>query len=118
MNTENRQSFHWRLGFVKKAEEIPDEWVPAEVPGAVQLDYGRAHDYPPFEKSLNFKQYKWMEDVYWLYEAPLSFTLAEDEKAWLVFRGIDYRYRISVDGKVLVEDEGMFSAVRLDVTLR
>ena len=116
MNTENRQSFHWRLGFVKKAEEIPDEWVPAEVPGAVQLDYGRAHDYKPFEKGLNFKQYKWMEDVYWLYEAPLSFTLAEDEKAWLVFRGIDYRYRISVDGKVLVEDEGMFSAVRLDVT--
>ena len=111
-----KQTFIWRLGFMKDASSVPEEWVPAEVPGAVQLDYGRAHDYRPYYKGLNFEQYKWMEDVFWLYEAPLSFELGDAEKAWLVFKAIDYRYVISIDDTELLRDEGMFSEVRLDVS--
>ena len=112
----HRQVFDWKLGYSKDHGSAPEEWVPAAVPGAVQLDYGRAHDYKPYYVGRNFEQYHWMEDVFWHYEAPLSFTLKPEEKAWLVFKAIDYKYAISIDDTVLLDDEGMFSEIRLDVT--
>ena len=111
-----RQTFDWKVGFMKDISSVPEEWVPAQVPGAVQLDYGRAHNYKPYYVGRNFEQYHWMEDVFWLYETPLSFELQAGEKAWLVFKAIDYKYAISVDDSVLLDDEGMFSEIRLDVT--
>lgn len=111
-----KQSFDWKVGFMNDCNALPQEWMPAKVPGAVQLDYGRAHDYKPYYVGRNFEQYHWMEDVFWLYEAPLSFDLREGEKAWLVFKAIDYRYAISVDNTLLLNDEGMFSEIRLDVS--
>ena len=110
------QSLKWKLGFTPSPDQQPDVFFDASVPGAVQADYARAHEWPPFWQGLNFRDYKWMEDVYWLYTAELNFTLAADEIARLCFKGIDYRYRISVDGEVLIEDEGMFAPVFCDVT--
>ena len=106
----------WQVGYASSRDCAPETMIPATVPGAVQLDYARAHDWPPFTEGVNFRDYHWMEDVYWLYTAPLRFDAAPGERAFLVFSGIDYRYTISVDGELLCGGEGMFSTVRCDVT--
>lgn len=106
----------FQTGYSDSCDSLPAEMYPAVVPGAVQLDYARAKNWPPFWKDTEYKNYRWMEDVYWCYKAPLSFSLADDECANLIFKGIDYRYRICVNDDILCEGEGMFSAVRCDVS--
>ncbi len=106
----------WRVGWLDAPAGVPEEWVPAAVPGAVQLDWARAKGWEPYYIGTNCRDYTWMEDKYWLYEAELDFTLRGEERAALVFEGIDYRYCVTVDGEVLLNDEGMFAPHRLDVT--
>lgn len=108
--------YGWQVGFTADPAAAPETMIPATVPGAVQLDYARAHNWPPFTEGVNFREYHWMEDVYWLYSVPLRFDAAPGQAAYLVFTGIDYRYHISVEGELLCEGEGMFSTVRCDVT--
>ena len=64
-----RYEITWQVGYQSAPDGRPQEMMPASVPGAVQLDYARAKGWPPFWKGVNFKDYKWMEDVYWLYES-------------------------------------------------
>lgn len=110
------KALNWQVGYTKEATAAPEEFYSAQVPGAVQADYARAKKLEPVVFGNNFKEYAWMEDLYWLYEAELEFALAADQAATLVFKGIDYRYRISVDEKVLFEGEGMFTPIELDVS--
>ena len=106
----------WTLGCTQSADQIPTEIFPANVPGAAQRDYANFKNWPdPFE-GVNYLDYAPLEDVYWHYTAPLSFSVQEAEIATLVFKGIDYKYRISVNEDVLCEGEGMFSHIRCDVT--
>lgn len=109
-------NLNWTIGYTASADQIPTETYPAKVPGATQLDYATYKGWEPFYKGINFKDYAWMEDVYWHYSAPLDFTLTSGQTASVLFKGIDYKYRISVSGKVLCEGEGMFSPVTIDVT--
>ena len=111
-----RYEITWQVGYQSAPDGRPQEMMPASVPGAVQLDYARAKGWPPFWKGVNFKDYKWMEDVYWLYESRVQIPCEAGERAFLHFLGIDYRYRILVDGECLADDEGMFRPVHLDVT--
>ncbi|MBQ5840861.1 MAG: hypothetical protein IIW40_02785 [Clostridia bacterium] len=111
-----RTELNWQVGYMQQADGTPVEWMEATVPGAVQQDYARHHKWPPFYEGANVKQYSGLEDYYWLYKAPLSFSLAEDECATLCFTAIDYRYAIRIGGETLVEGEGMFSPVKVDVT--
>jgi len=106
----------WQVGYSDSIENEPKELYPASVPGSVQMDYAKAKGLPPFYKGVNFREYKWMEDVFWHYYAKLDFSVSENEIATLVFKGIDYKYKIIANGKTLAEDEGMFSYVKLDVT--
>ena len=111
-----KQELQWRVGWMDTPDAVPSEWVRAAVPGAVQLDWAAAKNWEPYWKGLNCRDYLWMEDKYWLYEAELNFEAAENQRAVLVFEGIDYRYQIAVDGEVLLTGEGMFAPHRLDVT--
>lgn len=106
----------WTVGFTTSPNTYPQEMYPAKVPGAVQLDYAAAKGWEPFYINANFKDYDWMEDVYWLYTAPIDFTLEHGQIACLHFSGIDYKYQIRIGGQVLCEGEGMFSPVSVDVT--
>lgn len=106
----------WEIGCSKTADSLPEEWMAAAVPGAVQLDYANAHNWAPWYKDDNTKDYAWMEDVYWLYRAPLRFDLQAGQKATMVFGAIDYKYQIRVGGEVLHNGEGMFSEIRCDVS--
>lgn len=112
----NRAHLSWTVGHTDSVSNRPRQWYAAQVPGAVQLDYAAAHRWPPFYEGEHFKDYAWMEDCYWVYRAPLAFSLSGEERAFLVFQGIDYRYTVLVDGQVLCDGEGMFHTVRCDVT--
>ncbi|MGN0997978.1 MAG: glycoside hydrolase family 2 protein [Faecousia sp.] len=112
----NRTHLSWTVGHTDTLSSSPRTWYTAQVPGAVQLDYAAAHHWPPFYEGEHFKDYAWMEDCYWIYRAPLCFSLKDGQRAFLVFQGIDYRYTILVDGQVLCDGEGMFHTVRCDVT--
>ena len=107
---------NWTLGYTTVLNEMPQEVFPAKVPGAAQLDYAAYKGWEPYYYGVNFKDYAWMEDVYWHYSAPLDFTLTSGQTASVLFNGIDYKYRISVNEDILCEGEGMFSPVCIDVT--
>lgn len=109
-------TLNWSVGYTPAPNTYPEEIFPAQVPGAVQKDYAVHHNWEPFYKDANFYDYAWMEDVFWLYTAPLSFALSAGQRAFLCFWGIDYKYLIRIDGNILCEGEGMFAPVSVDVT--
>lgn len=107
----------WSVGFNKGAETRPERFVPATVPGAVQLDWAAAEGWPPHFVADEWKRYRWMEDAWWTYRAAVPATeLALGERLVFVAKGIDYRFAIRLNGRVLHEQEGMFTPVELDLT--
>lgn len=112
----NIMKLAWSVGYTNHPDTLPKEMYPASVPGAAQQDYAKAKGWDSFQFGVNCRDYAWMEDVYWLYQAPLDFSLDHNQAAVLIFKGIDYQYRIRIDGRVLYEGEGMFTPIRLDVT--
>jgi len=57
----------YKVGFHSTKEVEPEELFHATVPEAVQLDYANANHLPPYYYADNFKEYEWMEEVYWTY---------------------------------------------------
>ena len=55
------QRLFWEVGPCSGREETPAEFVPAAVPGAVQLDWAKAKGLPDYKYDLGFKEYRWME---------------------------------------------------------
>ncbi len=108
--------FEWVVSHTKSLDEQPIEHIPATVPGAVQLDYAKAKGYAPYWYETNFKQFRWMEDEYFIYKTTLDFSMSEGEVAFLSFDGIDYGYIIRIDGQPIIEGEGMFAPVTLDAS--
>ena len=48
------QTFTWTLSHSKQLSGERLDTIPANVPGAVQLDYAQAFSYPPYYFGLNF----------------------------------------------------------------
>lgn len=111
---------NWEVGHVPSGDEQPARWVPAIVPGAVQLDWARAENWPEYWKGNNFRDYRWMEDVWWIYRARIPAGLVHTTGQRLIFAcgGIDYRFSVSFEGAKLFEHEGMFTPIELDLTDR
>jgi len=57
---------NWTLSHTKALSEPAAEKIAAHVPGAVQLDYAEALNYPPYYYGTNFRQFFWMEDEYFI----------------------------------------------------
>ena len=107
----------FRVGFSSGSEKIPEEFVPAAVPGNAQLDWANAHSYPPYVFADNYKMFSWMEDVFWVYKAEIPPTeIPNGRRVFLATAGIDYEFDIYADGDKLLYQEGMFTPVELDVT--
>ncbi|MDX1283984.1 MAG: glycoside hydrolase family 2 TIM barrel-domain containing protein, partial [Draconibacterium sp.] len=107
----------WEVGFSKEKNTLPKEWFPAIVPGAVQVDYAKANNWPPFYYAENWKEYLWMEDVYWTYTTSFNKPeLEEDEQLFFVSKGIDYEFEIWLNGEKLFYQEGMFTKVNLNLS--
>jgi beta-mannosidase len=106
----------WQLGFTPNPQQQPAEFIPAIVPGAVQLDWAHAHNWPQPEYDPDLSKYAWMEDVYWLYQTRLEFEMVEGERLFFVCKGVDYQFEIRLNDKVIHAQEGMFSPVELDLS--
>lgn len=96
--------------------ESPTRWIPATVPGAVQLDYARAHNWPPYWYADEWKRYRWMEDSYWTYRTKLQLPKLKDgQKCCFVCGGIDYKFEMLLNGELLHAHEGMFTPIDLEL---
>jgi len=111
------QPLDWRVGHAPTRDSAPETFVPATVPGAVQLDWARAHDWPPYWQGENSRDYGWMEDVFWTYEATLDLAgLGDAEQAWFECGGIDYEWEILLGDTLLERREGMFSPIAINLS--
>jgi len=118
----------WIVGPTNSRATEPERFVPATVPGAVQLDWAAAEQWIPPERSrhLNVRyaergvpilvDYEWMEDKYWLYRTHLDVDpLSPGHRLYFV-ASVDYRCEIRVGGQVIHAQEGMFTPIKLDLT--
>lgn len=121
----------WTVGFTQDVSGTPDIFIPARIPGAVQLDWAKAHNWPDIEYQAHYAvrydqrnvpiavDYEWMEDVYWLYRTQLEFIpLSQNQKLFFVCGGIDYKFQVRLNNRVLYDQEGMFTPFEIDLSDR
>jgi len=112
-----RYNLQWSVGHSPSSEEAPEQRVPAVVPGAVQLDWARAHGWGSHHYADNWRDYLWMEDVYWSYRTQLEIPpCALDERLYFVCGGVDYQFQVRLNGEILHEQEGMFTPFEIELT--
>ena len=94
-NQEKLVKVTWELGYSKDSNTLPSEWIPAIVPGAVQLDIARAEKYQPFYYAEHWKDYLWMEDMYYTYRTSFNKPdLSDGKRLMFISLGIDYEFEI------------------------
>ncbi len=109
--------FIWTCCFHSKENDINGEWIAAEVPGAVQLDYARHHKWPDYWYGDEFRNYEWMENQYWTYRTTFTRPLLNKSERYLIhLGGVDYACLVRVNGVVLADHEGYATPVTIDVT--
>jgi len=110
-------SLEWKVGYSLEKSKTPEKYVPAQVPGAVQLDIAKAENYPPFEYADNYKMFGWMEDQFYTYLSSFGKPeLKESERLFFVSKGIDYEFEIYLNERLIHQQEGMFTYVDIDIT--
>jgi len=115
----DRIILRWEVGYTKEAGVAPLLWIPAAVPGAVQLDIARAEKYKPFYYAENWKDYLWMEDQYYFYRTTFDRPdLPDGNRLHFVSLGIDYEFEIIFNTEMIFHQEGMFTPVDIDLTDR
>jgi beta-mannosidase len=107
----------WTVGHTDQLSELPKEWFPATVPGAVQLDMAKSLNYGPYFFAENWKDYLWMEDEFFTYQTSFKKPLVgKNQNCLFISKGIDYEFEVWLNGTKLFHQEGMFSPVRIDLT--
>ena len=106
-------------GSVRTLEEVPAETisVPAKVPGCYELDLCAAGMLPDLFYANNQYAVRKYEGHQWLYSR--KFTLgkvAQDQKAFLEFDGLDTLCDVFVNGRKVGEAADMFIPHAFDVT--
>ncbi len=112
-----KYSQNWSASLLSKDGKETLCTFPASVPGNVQYDLAV---YEGIDESLMFsvnaRRFLALEDHFWKYETTLDFESDAGESVFFVSEGIDYRFDIFLDGEKLLEHEGMFSPISLDLT--
>ena len=115
-----KKQLAWRVGHTADPHQSPLEFVPATVPGAVQLDWARAKGWPQPEYDSDLSKYAWMEDVYWVYRAELAKELEvesnQSQRVFFVCKGVDYQCEVRLNGQKVHAQEGMYRGIELDLT--
>ena len=108
---------NWKVGFCENYGEEPNKYFAAAVPGAVQLDYAKEYGLPDYNRGLNFKQYRPLEDLFWVYKTEYDASeLSGDKKLFLILNGVDYSYEVYANGERLCGYEGMYKRQRIELS--
>jgi len=110
--------FNQNWSGVRIQSGVREEGFFAEVPGNIQYDYAVAKGFRDVYFADGCRQFEALEDDEWEYSAKLTYGKESGERVWFVSRGIDYKYRIFLNGDEIYGGEGMFSPVELDLTER
>ena len=113
----NKYALKWRVGYAEDLGAVPERFVSALVPGATAADWASAEAWPPFWKGEECQRYRWMEEVFWTYEAELDFPEMDGEKRlFFICGGVDYQFIVRLNGKTLHAQEGMNTALEIELT--
>ena len=92
------------------------EWVNVDLPTHVQ---NSAHGLPTSQlyQGLNTQKVAWMANKTWVYRREIMVPNVDaDSETVLKFKGIDYSFRIDVDGEERIRKDGMFSHTEVPLT--
>lgn len=92
------------------------EFFKVAVPGNIQLDYARAHNWCDVNWDKTAEKFRSLEDGGWLYRTKIEYRADNSERVYFVTKGIEYEYDIIVNSKVILHHEGMFTKVEADIT--
>ncbi len=114
---------NWKLGRIaqKPFADVNDladarDWLPAQIPGDVRLDLLRAGEISDPFYANNNESSQWVGSYDWWYMRDIDLDLRDDERAFLIFEGIDYLSAVFLNGKQLGRHAGMFSRQVLEIT--
>jgi len=111
-----RVAAHWELARLDGRAAAPAGWMPAGVPGAVQLDWARAHGLPDPFFGQNVRLYDGLEDYHWLYRTRVPrVALAPGEQLAFACGGVDYACEVRVAGRHALRHEGLFTPFEIDL---
>ncbi len=114
--SSRRIELNWAVGHHAQADAVPERLVPAQVPGAVQLDWARAEGWTEHWKGENFRAYDWMEDTFWTYHALIpEVPLSSGQRLFFCCYGVDYQWDLWIDGQLRHAQEGMFKRFELEL---
>jgi beta-mannosidase len=106
----------WTLARLDRPDAEPERWIPASVPGAVQLDWARANGLPDPNYGNNVRLYDGLEDAYWLYRTRVpSVPLAAGQTLVLACGGVDYECEVRLEGRVVHRHVGLFTPFEVDL---
>jgi len=108
--------FNQNWSGVRIHKGIRGESFCAEVPGNIQYDYAVANNFKDVYFADGCRQFDALEGDEWEYSTKLNYSQNKGESVWFVSRGIDYKFKISLNGEEIYENEGMFSPIELDLT--
>ncbi len=114
-----RYAADWTLARLLAAHAKPDgsDWIPATVPGAVQLDWARARGLPDYAYGQNVGAYAGLEDSAWLYRTEVpKVPLRAGERLFFYCGGVDFQCEVRLGGAAATTRCGMLTAFDLDVT--
>jgi beta-mannosidase len=97
--------------------QIPEQGIPAEVPGTVHTDLMTAGIIPDPFFGDNEERVKWIDDQQWIYRQAFNIPpdLDKDKKPELVFNGLDTITEIRLNGQIIGDTQNMFIQHRLPV---
>ena len=103
----------WHLARLRTARSRPSnrDWMPARVPGAVQLDWARARQLPDLDYGQNVTAYAGLEDFHWLYRTNVpAVRLRAHERLAFTGSGIDHHAEIPIGGQHVATHTGISTA--------
>ena len=112
---QERQELNWQLAYSRERDGACSDWMPASVPGCVQLDTAAARGIPLYYTGDHEDEYRWMEPLYWHYRAQAQI---EERKRvpFLCLTGVDYEYDLLLNGQQQYHHEGMFTGREVDLS--
>lgn len=103
----------WVTGISNAPEVRPDSYIPAEVPGSVQLDWGKANDMPDYNLGTNVRLYESLHENFWYYKTNFFVENIIGHDPELVFDSIEYQYDIFINNIKVRSGQGIYTQVRI-----